>query len=273
MIKGSYLFLSIFIFSLNANAENSSASLETKKEVITVVADTWCPYNCNPKSVNQGFMIDLVKKAFAKHNIEINYSTMPWTRAIDETRKGKYTAIIGAAHEDAPDFVFPTISQGYMNNHLYVKSGNPWRYSGADSLKKIVLGAIEGYSYNDEFDAHIKKYKLDPAYVQLMAGDDALAINVSKLMRDKIGLTLESKYVMNYYLSKNNLQNKIDDIASLPPSSRDNLYIAFSPKDKQAAQKYADIISEETKKMRASGELQKIMSNYGLDDWENSANK
>ncbi len=212
-------------------------------------------------------------KAFAKHNIDVQYSTMPWTRAIDETRQGKHSAIIGASAEDAADFIFPTASQGFMNNHLYVKSGNPWRYNGLDSLKKVTLGAIDGYSYNEEIDSYIKKYKLDPTYVQLMSGDDALAINVSKLMREKIGLTIESKYVMNYYLSQNHLQNKIDDIASLPPSNRDNLYIAFSPKNKSLSQKYAKIMSDETKNMRVSGELQKIMDNYGLDDWETAPKK
>lgn len=273
MNKSKYLFFSIFIFSLSANAENSPSTPEIKKEVITIVADTWCPYNCNPKSENPGFMIDIAKQVFAKHNIEISYSTMPWTRAIEETRQGKHTAIIGASPDDAADFVFPSISQGFMNNHLYVKSGNPWRYTGLDSLKKVVLGAIDGYSYNDEIDGYIKKYKLDPTYVELMSGDDALAINVSKLMRGKIGVTIESRFVMNYYLSQNHLQNKIDDIASLPPSNRDNLYIAFSPKDKALSQKYADIISQETKNMRASGELQKIMGNYGLDDWETAPMK
>lgn len=273
MNKGKYLFLSLLIFSLNAHAEDAASSAQGKKEVITIVADTWCPYNCNPKSPNQGFMVDLVRKAFAKHNIDVQYSTMPWTRAIDETRQGKHSAIIGASAEDAADFIFPTASQGFMNNHLYVKSGNPWRYNGLDSLKKVTLGAIDGYSYNEEIDSYIKKYKLDPTYVQLMSGDDALAINVSKLMREKIGLTIESKYVMNYYLSQNHLQNKIDDIASLPPSNRDNLYIAFSPKNKSLSQKYAKIMSDETKNMRVSGELQKIMDNYGLDDWETAPKK
>lgn len=272
MNKPACLFLSILLFSLNANAEDSP-SPDSKKEVVTVIADTWCPYNCNPKSPNQGFMVDIVKHAFAKHNIDVEYSTMSWDQAIAETRKGMHTAIIGASSEDAPDFIFPTVSQGFMKNHLYIKSGNPWRYNGVDSLKKVVLGAIDGYSYNEEIDGYIKKYKLDPTYVELMSGDDALAINVSKLMRGKIGVTIESNYVMNYYLSQNHLQNKVDDISSLPPSNRDNLYIAFSPKDKALSKKYADIISDETQKMRASGELQKIMDNYGLDDWETAPKK
>ncbi|MEK6746498.1 MAG: transporter substrate-binding domain-containing protein [Pseudomonadota bacterium] len=268
MIKNIFLFISILTFSFNVNAENTESPTNNKKEVITVIADTWCPYNCNPKSPHPGFMIDIVKQAFAKHNIDVEYTTMPWTRAIEETRKGMHTAIIGASTEDAPDFIFPTTNQGLMINNLYVKNGNPWRYSGVNSLKKIVFGAIDGYSYNDEIDSYIKKYKLNPTYIEMMSGNDALAINVSKLIRGKIGVTIESKYVMDYYLSQNNLKDKIVDIASLPPSSRDGLYIAFTPKNKKISQKYANIISEETKNMRASGELKKIMDNYGLSDWE-----
>jgi|CXWL01.1.fsa_nt_gi polar amino acid transport system substrate-binding protein len=276
MKKNLTLFLSFCVFSIPANAENEVTQTQptaNNPESINIVADTWCPYNCNPKSPHPGFMVDIAKKAFARHNIEVNYIVLPWTTAIDETRKGKYTAIIGASVDDAPDFIYPSINQGFMQNYFYVKKGNSWRYSGIDSLKKVVLGAIASYSYNDEIDAYISKYKLNPTYIEMMSGDNALGINLSKLVRGKIGATIESKYVMDYYLLQNNMQDKIEDAGVLPPSDKDKLYISFSPKDKKLAQKYADILSEETSKMRASGELEKILDTYGLDDWEINTKK
>ncbi len=276
-MKNSFtLFLSLCVFSVSANAENGATQTQITSdnpESIDIVADTWCPYNCNPKSPHPGFMVDIAKKAFARHNISVNYIVLPWTIAIDETRKGKHTAIVGASIDDAPDFIYPSINQGFMQNYFYVKKGNSWRYAGTDSLKKVVLGAIAGYSYNDEVDAYVSKYKLNPTYIEMMSGDNALGINLSKLVRGKIGATIESKYVMDYYLLQNNMQDKIEDAGVLPASDKDKLYISFSPKDKKLAQKYADILSEETSKMRASGELEKILDTYGLDDWESNPKK
>ena len=101
-----------------------------------------------------------------------------------------------------------------------------------------------------------------------MYGDNALGINLSKISRGRIGGTIEAKYVFEYYVSINNMKNDFEEAGSLPPSEKDNLYIAFSPANKFLAQKYADIISTETKKMRENGELQKILDTYGLKDWE-----
>lgn len=237
------------------------------KETITIVADTWCPYNCNSKSPHLGFMVDIAKQAFAKHNIDVVYEVVPWTRAIGETRKGMHGAIVGAAHADAPDFIFPENPQGFVQNHFYVKNDVAWRYHGLDSLKNTVIGVIADYSYNDELDAYIKQYKLDPDRVSIISGDKALGINLRKLKRGRIGAVLESKYVMDYYLAQNYMKGEVGDAGSLPPSEADYLYIAFSPKDKKLARKYAKIISDETANMRANGELAKILDTYGLEDW------
>lgn len=217
-------------------------------------------------------MVDIAKKAFAKHNIEVEYKIIPWARAITETRKGLHTAIVGAAVGDAPDFIFPDAEQGFVSNYFYVNKGNKWRYSGVKSLKEISLGVIADYSYNEEIDDYIKQYNKYPEYIQIMAGDNALAINLSKLKRNKIGATLESRYVMEYYLSQNNMKNLFEPAGMLELSEEDKLYVAFSPKDKRKAKKYADILTKETVNMRKSGELQEIMDIYGIVDWQNTQN-
>ncbi len=274
MRKNILLFFSFSLFFLNLFSPVLAQEVKPEaKETITIVADTWCPYNCNPKSPHPGFMVDIAKQAFAKHNIDVVYSIVPWTRAIEETRKGQHSAIIGAAFGDAPDFIFPQIPQGFVQNHFYVKKGGTWRYSGADSLKNIIIGVIADYSYSDEMDQYISKYKLDPEKISMISGDNALGINISKLKRDKIGTVLEGKYVMDYYLSQNNMKGTLDDAGTLPPSKDDFLHIAFSPKDKKQARRYAQILSEETAKMRASGELARILDIYGLKDWEEPAKK
>lgn len=244
----------------------SSARAE---EAITIVADHWCPYNCDPLSDKPGYMIEIAQKAFRRHGITVEYQTMPWTRAIEETRLFKHTAIVGASQNDAPDFVFPKIPQGWMENVFYVIKGSKWRYSGEPSLEHISFGAVADYAYGNPIDAYIEKHKDDLKRVQLVAGDNALDLNIKKLMAGRIDALIEDEHVMNYYLSQRSaaIREKLMEAGSLPPSRQSSLYIAFSPEAPEA-KKYADILTKELEKMRKSGELKKILDRYSVSDWQ-----
>jgi len=252
-----------YILGIMAVFMSASAQAET----VTLVADSWCPYNCDKASEKPGFIIEIAQKAFARQNITVEYSQIPWTRAIEETRKGKHTAIVGASRNDAPDFIYPSISQGFMQNAFYVKKDNPWRFKDISSLGAISLGAITDYSYSDEIDRYIKENAKNTKLIQATSGDDALQTNVRKLLANRIGALLEDRYVMQYHLLEKKLQDKVDEAGLAPTSKQNDLFIAFSPSNPKS-RKYAEMVAEETKALRASGELKEIMAKYGVTDWQ-----
>ena len=243
----------------------SAASHAT--ETVTIAADQWCPYNCEPNSDKPGLMIEIAQKAFAKHNIAIEYHVMPWTRAIEQVRAHKYTAIVGATKRDAPDFVYPSIPQAWTHNSFYTKTNSTWKFTGVDSLPAISLGVIANYSYNEELDGYIEKNRNNRRFVQSLSSDNGLEINIKKMLADRIGAVIEGDYVMAYTLAKNGWSDKVKNVGSLSPSEADDLFIAFSPKEPKA-KKYAQILSQEIKAMRASGELKKILDTYHIQDWQ-----
>ena len=77
-------------------------------ETISLRADAWCPYTCDPGAAKPGFMIEIAKMALEPAGHKVDYKVLNWARAITETRKGKFTAIVGAAKDDAPDFIYPS---------------------------------------------------------------------------------------------------------------------------------------------------------------------
>lgn len=237
-----------------------------RAETVTIVADRWCPYNCEPGSEHPGFMIEIAQKVFAKHNIDVEYSIVPWTRAIDESRQGKHTAIVGAANKDAPDFVFPQTAQGMMRNSFYVKKGNSWKFKDMASLAKVSLGVIADYSYNGDVDKYVSKNSKNPKLVQVISGDGALDTNIRKLIAGRIGTLIEAEYVVNYTLAQSKLVGQVEKAGSVPPTKNDNLFVAFSPVDPKAKE-YAKMLSDGTDELRKSGELQKILSAYNVMDW------
>ena len=238
-------------------------------ETIHMVADVWCPYSCETTdSTKPGILVEMAQKAFAKHNIRVEYSVLPWTRAIRETRDGHYDAVVGAARSDAPDFVFPAVAQSITTNLFYVKKfavkkEGSWRYTGPNSLDHASIGIVDDYTYGPEVDGYFKKYKNDLSRVQVMTGDHALESNVKKIINEHVTAVLESEQVMNYYLITHGLTDAVEAAGALPYSDTNNFYIAFSPHIKNAAH-YAAILSQETKAMKQNGEMEAIFPHYGL---------
>ena len=163
-------------------------------DVITIRADEWCPYNCEPKSDLPGFMVEIAVKIFESKGHTVDYDIMPWARAIQDTRKGKYNAIIGAGKEDAPDFIFPAIEQAQMVNVFYVRKGFPWQYAGVASFKDNVLGVIKDYTYVEEIDVYISENAKNSKRVQIVSGDTALDSNIKKLLAGRVDILIEGRF-------------------------------------------------------------------------------
>lgn len=234
-----------------------------KADKITIAADSWCPFNCQPGAELPGFMVEVAKRAFSAKGHEVVYLEVNWSRAIQEARKGNLTAIIGAFKGDAPDFVFPDHELAVLGNTFFVHKENDWTYQGLDSLKRIQLAAINGYDYGDELRGYIQES--GSASVTLLGGDQyPLRRGIRMLSLRRVDALVEADPVFWYNA---NLLGKADQFkvagrASEPMKS----YIAFSPRLPES-EDYARILSEGIASMRASGELDEILAKYGLKDW------
>ncbi|NBX65780.1 MAG: ABC transporter substrate-binding protein [Proteobacteria bacterium] len=234
-----------------------------RADTITIVADEWCPYNCAPDSGKPGIFIEIARYAFEKEGHTVDYRIIPWTRAIEDTREGRFTAITGASHGDASDFIFPDLPQSASLMSFYVKAGNAWQYTGMDSLAAVSLGSIDSYAYGEEIDKYIKANSEDMGKVQAIGGETALADNVSKLLKGRIDAVIESEDVMDYYLAQNGLTGKLVKAGHLPLTEDQSLFIAFSPKNPNA-KKYAALLTDAMKTLQENGHLNAILKSYGL---------
>jgi polar amino acid transport system substrate-binding protein len=242
-----------------------SASLALA-DTITVRADLWPPYNADPASDHPGYAVEVLKAIFTPLGHTIDYQTMPWTRAVEAATSGKIDAIIGASTSDAPACLYPSESMGTINNIFLVKKGSPWKFSGVDSLKKIKLAVIDGYSYDDNgaIDTYIKA-GADPD-VQVMTGDGSLERNIKKLQAGRVDAVIENDIVVTATLKQMGVEPVEFDNAGQANASKD-LFVAFAP-GKDNTKQYAAQWDEGIKKLRASGELQKITDRYSVKDWK-----
>jgi polar amino acid transport system substrate-binding protein len=232
---------------------------------ITIAADEWCPMNCQPGSDQEGFMIDIAKKVFAKKGHEIEYKIISWNRAVNLVRAGKINAAVGCYVEDCPDFVFPENELAMTDTSVFVKKENNWHYNGVTSLESVRLGIAADYSYGGELDLYIEKNKNNPAKIQVNTGDTPIENNIKMLFSDRVEAVLSSRSVFLYLSNKLNLENhfKLAGVTNKPQET----YIAFSAA-LPTSEKYSKILSEGILELRQSGELEKILSRYGLTDWK-----
>jgi polar amino acid transport system substrate-binding protein len=254
---------SIFsIFLLAALLVIYSAS-NCRADRITIVADYWCPINCDPSSLQPGLMVEIAQIVFANAGHTIEYKIVPWARAIQDSREGKFTGIIGALRGDAPDFIFPENELLMVSpNAFFVKNDSKWSYNDIASLSNVKLAAVSGYDYGEILNEYIKK---EGKNVDLASGEDAGERNIKKLLMGRVDVIVEAAPVLWYTAAKIGVTDQLKAAGQV--SEAVGSYIAFSPAIAKSKE-YARILSDGVDTLRKSGKLQEILQKYGLKDWK-----
>ncbi|MBK1879168.1 substrate-binding periplasmic protein [Pelagicoccus mobilis] len=234
-------------------------------EELTIVADDWCPFNCAEGAIDPGFMIEIAAQSLEGAGTQVAYSNIGWDEAIEKTRGGAFSAIVGAAKGDAPDFVFPTEPQGWLKNSFYTLADSDWSYTGPESLGSIRLGVIEGYSYDAEVDKYVAA---NPGKLFVAKGNKALEMLIEALMNGEIDALVEGSSVFSQYFVSNGLLELMDQCREAGTAGDgEPIYVAFSPSNPKSAD-WAKLVSEGTARLRESGELAKILAKYYVEDWK-----
>lgn len=238
----------------------------SEAETLTLRADSWYPYNGDPKSETPGFIIEIARAVFAESGIKIDYQLMPWARAIKEADNGKINGIVGAAHGDVPNFVFPSEAVGLSRYAFFTLPSNSWTYSDLASLSTATVGYISDYSYGKTFDDFRNASGKGNKRLVANSGDKALEQLIKMLQLGRIDAVISSPEVFSWTVNSLGLKQDQFRLAGTPPET-DEIYIAFSPK-LPTSKKYAEILAAGVKKLRSNGELAKILARYNTKDWK-----
>lgn len=199
--------------------------------VVTLAADPFCPYNCEPDASHPGFAVELAGAAFADSGLTIRYVTMRWKAALKRAKDGRVDGVIAALASDAPDFVFPQTPVGEQAMGFLLRAGDDWRYNGLDSLRGRRIGLIEGYSYGDEADAFFAEAQ--GLNLDWLSSGAALAGNMAKLERGRIDMVIDDRAVIAWALHERRIAGAPARLALSPDAlSGAPVYIAFTPSDR-----------------------------------------
>jgi polar amino acid transport system substrate-binding protein len=235
-------------------------------DTITLVADPWCPYNCDPAGGKVGYAVEIAKAVFEKAGHTVEYKVLPWTRALAETRAGKIDGAVGAGTTDKEGLILPKEEIALSQNGAYVKASSSWAYKDIKGLEPVVTGVVLDYTYAGEFGEYVTANGKNAKRIVASAGNNALEQNLRRMIAGRgIDVVVDDTAVVSYNLKELNLAAEIKSAGTI--GEPDPIYIGFSAA-KPTAQAYADLLDKGIAELRTSGKLAEILGKYGLKDWK-----
>jgi polar amino acid transport system substrate-binding protein len=229
---------------------------------LRIAGERWAPFNnyANDR-VRPGFMLEIVAAILRKAQREWVYTELPWARAMQETRLGRFDALIGADKVGAAGFDFPSEPIGYSVSRFFVRADSTWRYRGVDSLSGLRIGVLTGTMHGAEFDDYAAKHRRS---VDAISGPDYVRRSFVKLATGRIDAFLEDSTVAESFLRGSGQVGKFKEAGRL--SAGTEVHLAFAP-GRADSRELAALIDDGVRQLRRSGELQAILSRYGVTDW------
>jgi len=226
-----------------------------RAETISIASGEYPPWT-SESLPNGGYINRLVKEAFALADIDVNFDYMPWKRALEATRLGKYhaSAFWGENQDRNEDFLHSqTIDNIYFvffyNKQHYDK---PFEWKTLSELSAYKIGATRGYTYSKEFwDLH----KQDKLRLSISNSDiDSLG----KLIRGKIDLFPISEFTGKYLLHRNFSKTEIELLSiSTKPLSDGKNYILF-PKILAKSKDYLKLLNSGLTTLKQQGKFKQF---------------
>jgi ABC-type amino acid transport substrate-binding protein len=232
------------------------------KQVVMAV-DDYLPYVSNNKVDNlpKGYMVDVTKFILTQHNIELILLDIPYSRSLLQSTSKQVDGLF-AQRLDSSLFFAPYNAHGKSHVCLYGKTGNT---EALVAVKNQRIGLAHGYNieaFEELSDIQQMVNNNNPLLVRL-TGEQPVERYIKMLRSNRISGFVENDYVTNWYL-------KVDAGAQVKAhrcSEAKEIYVLFFNNYPYAKQ-MSLLIGQGIEKMRYSGELGRILSLYGLEDWQ-----
>ncbi|WP_027707135.1 substrate-binding periplasmic protein [Zooshikella ganghwensis] len=221
---------------------------------LVVAATEWAPYS-GTELLNKGFSPELFSVAMSRKSYEVDVVILPWSRALKGTYDGTFDALLDVWYSDerARKMVF---SKPYMTNRIkFIKrvDSNIVSTDFAD-LRHYEIGVVRDYAYEPQFD-------MSP--VLKKSPERTFLVNLYKLVKHRIDLTLEDEFVARFEIA-----HKAPELQSLvsflpDPLSENNLYVGFSKNNEHVKTVVTDF-DDSLRSLILDGTYERLKAKHGI---------
>ena len=215
---------------------------------ITLTNGEWAPY-LSEKLKKSGYMSHIVSEAFAAEGIKVKYVFLPWKRAYEDAKTGKYEGSLVWGYNDdrAKDFLF-TEPVAKLGTSLFHLKGKTITWDALTDLKNYKIGGVVGYAYGVE-----DLEKQGVIKITRIGNDKG---NYKKLTAGRIDIVLEDTEVGYTLISQLGLSDKI---TAHPKKLKLRDYSVIISKKAPNAQKLIDAFNRGLKKVMEDGRYQQFV--------------
>ncbi|MDI9244178.1 transporter substrate-binding domain-containing protein [Marinobacter sp. CHS3-4] len=229
-------------------------SMASHADTITAAGDPWPPF-LDPDHPQQGVAIAIAREALESQGHELEFSFVPWARALDGVKAGDYDALIGTWWtQERTNFLM--YSEPYLTNQIkFIKrKGDPFEFDGLKSLEGKTVGTVRGYGYGDDF-ANAEFFTRSPA--------PRLITNVRKVIHERLDLSLEDELVARSLINKEDpaLMDKIEFTDSA--LSSEDLHVTSGLANPRHTM-VIEAFNKGLKTIQANGTFDRILEENGL---------
>lgn len=230
---------------------------------VFIVKTTFCPMSCNPETDQlEGYLVEIAKAAFkdTKHNLVFK-EVDTWARALLMVKDAQVDGMIpslSTVAEAEGTILMPKEFISDTADICMIKKGNPWRFNGIKSLDSIgMLGVISGGDYGEEINLWMNN---NPKKLTWLGSEHVYERALKMINLGRIDAFPESKEVLYYTRHKLGYDN---DLVEGGETFKYASFIGFGKHSKKAVE-YNKIVTDYVRKIRHSGELDKLLTKYGL---------
>jgi len=266
-------------------------------EELTISVINFCPFHCidsatlQPNKTLPGYDVEIYRDIFGKAGYKVSFVNQPFNRGMVEADEGRVDAVSGPlkfSGEALKDKIRQIPKMGYIYGRLiysekpvalyypscfFVRGDSGWKYEGVDSMHGFKIGSVRDFDYGTIINAYFEKVRNsgDKNALQELRGQDLAKRNLKKLKFKRVDIVLGDRdnysYAIKTMANEGTIPPGSIKLAGCTPEGRAPLYIGFTPKTPEKSKKLARIYDMGIERLRKSGELQKILDKYGIEDW------
>ncbi|WP_313465942.1 substrate-binding periplasmic protein [Pseudomonas nitroreducens] len=226
-------------------------------QTLRVATLEWAPYVGSDLPGN-GLASRILNEALALNGDKAELVFLPWQRALNETREGRFDALMPAylSPDRRQDFYtsMPLLDSqlGFFRRRDRALPINP---RDLDTLRPYRIGVVRGYVNQERFDS------ADFLNKDVVSSDWQ---NLEKLLRGRIDLAVVDRYTGYQLLSQNApaLREQLEFVD--PPLEVKPLYVLV-PKKRAEGEALAASLDRGLRTLRRSGRLQQLIAEARLE--------
>jgi len=203
---------------------------------------------------NNGFLTEIIREAFERVGYDIEIAFLPWKRAMEGTKQGKYDGLYSVWRRPERE-EWSVFSDALPANELgfYKQKSKNITFESFEDLKPYTIGVVRGYALPPGFE--------EAGLKTVLANNDE--INLRKLHLGRLDLVLIDR-IMGKYIIDSKLPEAASELEWLdPPVHIDIQHLVISKKITDH-----NVILEDFNRglaaMKADGTLKAIMAKNGF---------